>query len=80
VLGAALGSTIGEGHVPELVRRFFGHSLVFEEMAELVGYMAMVTAQGIVLRYKAPVPASASASASASAKAPRRAPETETVD
>lgn len=78
VLGAALGSTIGEGHVPELVRRFFGHSLVFEEMAELVGYMAMVTAQGIVLRYKAPVPVPASASASA--KAPRRAPETETVD
>jgi hypothetical protein len=76
VLGAALGSTIGEGHVPELVRSFFGHSLVFEEMAELVGYMAMVTAQGIVLRYKAPVPVAAAA------KAPlrERAAETETVD
>ena len=76
ILGAALGSTIGEGHVPQVVRGFFGHALVFEEMAELVGYMAMVTAQGIVLRYKAPAPLAVPA------KAPlrERASEAETVD
>ena len=55
VLGAALGSTAGEGHVPAFARDWVAHSQVLEEMSELVGYMALVLAQGVVLRYRAPV-------------------------
>lgn len=57
VLGAALGSTIGEGHLPAFAHDWFARSEVLEEMAECVGYMAMVTAQGVILRYKAAVAA-----------------------
>lgn len=52
VLGAALGSTIGEGHLPAFARDLIARSEVLEEMAECVGYLAMVTAQGVVLRYR----------------------------
>lgn len=54
VLGAALGSTAGEGHLPAFAQHLLDHSLVLEEMSEAVGYLAMVVGQGIVLRYKAP--------------------------
>lgn len=64
VLGAALGSTAGEGHVPEFARDWVAHSQVLEELCELVGYVALVVAQGVVLGYQAPV------------KAPKRAAET----
>ena len=57
VLGAALGSTIGEGHLPGFARDLVDRSEVLEEMAECVGYLAMVTAQSVLLRYKAPVKA-----------------------
>lgn len=63
VLGAALGSTIGEGHLPAFARDFVTRSEVLEEMAECVGYLAMVTAQGVLLRYKAPVQTAAKAQA-----------------
>ncbi|MCC2962901.1 hypothetical protein LK540_20925 [Massilia sp. IC2-278] len=58
VLGAALGSTFGEGHVPAFARDWVAHSQVLEELCELVGYVALVLAQGVVLGYKAPVKAS----------------------
>jgi len=57
VLGAALGSTFGEGHVPAFARGWVAHSQVLEELSELVGYIALVVAQGVVLRYKVPVKA-----------------------
>ena len=57
VLGAALGSTAGEGHMPEFARDWVAHSQVLEELCELVGYMALVVAQGVVLGYRVPVPA-----------------------
>jgi len=57
VLGAALGSTIGEGHLPAFARGLVDRSEVLEEMAECVGYLAMVTAQSVLLRYTAPAPA-----------------------
>jgi len=66
VLGAALGSTAGEGHLPAFAQHLLDHSLVLEEMSEAVGYLAMVVGQGIVLRYRAP------------AKAPVHATEAET--
>jgi len=59
VLGAALGSTIGEGHLPAFARDLVGRSEVLEEMAECVGYLAMVTAQGVLLRFQAPLKADA---------------------
>jgi len=59
VLGAALGSTIGEGHLPSFARELVHRSEVLEEMAECVGYLAMVTAQSVLLRYKAPAKAGA---------------------
>jgi len=55
VLGAALGSTISEGHLPRFARDLVDRSEVLEEMAECVGYLAMVTAQGVLLRFKAPL-------------------------
>jgi len=61
VLGAALGSTIGEGHLPAFARGLVERSEVLEEMAECVGYLAMVTAQSVLLRYKAPAKAGAPA-------------------
>ncbi|HBF49257.1 MAG TPA: hypothetical protein DDX04_01460 [Massilia sp.] len=60
VLGAALGSTLGEGHVPAFAHDWVAHSQVLEEMSELVGYMALVVAQAVVLRYREPVKAPAS--------------------
>lgn len=54
VLGAALGSTAGEGHLPAFAQHLLDHSLVLEEMSETVGYLAMVVGQGIVLRNRAP--------------------------
>jgi hypothetical protein len=57
VLGAALGSTAGEGHLPAFAQHLLDHSLVLEEMSEAVGYLAMVVGQGIVLRCKAPAKA-----------------------
>lgn len=59
VLGAALGSTAGEGHLPAFARHLVAHSAVLEEMSETVGYLAMVVGQGIVLRNRAPVKAPA---------------------
>ena len=59
VLGAALGSTIGEGHLPSFARDLVKRSEVLEEMAECVGYLAMVTAQSVLLRFKAPALAGA---------------------
>lgn len=59
VLGAALGSTIGEGHLPSFARDLIKRSEVLEEMAECVGYLAMVTAQSVLLRYQAPALAGA---------------------
>lgn len=55
VLGSALGSTFGEGHVPAFARDWVAHSQVLEELSELVGYLALVVAQGVALRYRAPV-------------------------
>jgi len=57
VLGAAIGSTAGEGHVPAFARDWVAHSQVLEELCELVGYMALVLAQGVVLGYRVPVKA-----------------------
>lgn len=57
VLGAAFGSTAGEGHVPAFASGWVAHSQVLEELSELVGYMALVLAQGVVLRYREPVTA-----------------------
>jgi len=57
VLGAAFGSSAGEGHVPAFARDWIAHSQVLEELSELVGYIGLVVAQGIVLRYRAPVAA-----------------------
>lgn len=57
VLGAALGSTAGEGHLPAFARHLLDHSAVLEEMSETVGYLAMVVGQGLVLRYREPAKA-----------------------
>jgi len=77
VLGAALGSTAGEGHLPAFARHLVAHSAVLEEMSETVGYLAMVVGQGIVLRNRAPARAPAPV-ANSDAVAQAEA-ETETV-
>ena len=43
--------------MPEFARDWVAHSQVLEELCELVGYMALVLAQGVVLGYRAPVKA-----------------------
>jgi hypothetical protein len=47
---AVLGSNCAEGRMECVVELFPQHALTFEELVELVAYMALVTAQQIILR------------------------------
>jgi len=49
-LAAALGSTCAEGHLSCSLGLPAGRSVVFEELAELLAYVALVMIQSVVLR------------------------------
>jgi hypothetical protein len=53
-LGAAVGSTCAEGHMSCHVDLVASRAQVFEELVELVAYVALFSLQAVVLRHRVP--------------------------
>jgi len=57
-LGAAVGSTCAEGHMSCHIDLVASRAQVFEELVELVAYVALFSLQAVVLRHRVPALAS----------------------
>jgi hypothetical protein len=53
-LGAAVGSTCAEGHMSCHIDLVASRAQVFEELVELLAYVALCSLQVVVLRHRVP--------------------------